>query len=144
MLPIYAATFWEVFWWAKRRRDRADAFAAADALATSLQRPLVIVGAPDRGVTSGYGCGDAARSDVVVDIQPSTCPNSMVADITKTLPFADDSVVVFVACVLEYVADVASAVSELMRISGGNCIFVTVEPWTLTAYMYPGARTILT
>lgn len=110
-------------------------FEAARAEARRLGRPLVVVGAPDGGVTAGYGCGD-----VTVDLAPSTCPRSIVADVTKPLPFADDSVVVFVACVLEYVDDLRGAVAELTRISGGRMFVVRVEPWTLTAYLYPGAR----
>ena len=110
-------------------------FEAARAEARRLGRPLVVVGAPDGGVTAGYGCGD-----VTVDLAGSTCPNSLAADVTKPLPFADDSVVVFVACVLEYVNDMPRAVAELTRISGGRLYVVRVEPWTLTAYLYPGAR----
>jgi ubiquinone/menaquinone biosynthesis C-methylase UbiE len=67
----------------------------------------------------------------------------MVADITKQLPFHDNSVVVFVSCVLEYVDDVDAAIKELMRISGGHLYVVRVEPWTATAYLYPGAKRTL-
>lgn len=130
-----AVAAWETGWWLRRRMQRRSMFEAARAEARRLGRPLVVVGAPDGGVTAGYGCGD-----VTVDLAGSTCPNSLVADVTKPLPFADDSVVVFVACVLEYVDDLPRAVAELTRISGGRMFVVRVEPWTLTAYLYPGAR----
>lgn len=117
-----------------RKRMYTLASEASDRLA----RPLVVVGAPDGGVTSGYGCGD-----VTIDIGGSSCPTSMVADITKQLPFHDNSVVVFVSCVLEYVDDVDAAIKELMRISGGHLYVVRVEPWTATAYLYPGAKRTL-
>lgn len=89
-------------------------------------------------MTAGYGCGD-----FTVDLAPSRCPNSIQADITKKLPFNDDSVVVVVMCVLEYVSDANAALRELMRISGGNLFVVRVEPWTLTSLLYPGAKRTL-
>ena len=55
---------------------------------------------------------------------------------------ANDSAVVFVSCVLEYVSDPEAALQELKRIAGSsaNLFVVFVEPWTLTAALYPGAR----
>jgi len=54
----------------------------------------------------------------------------------------DDSAVVFVSCVLEYVSDPEAALHELRRMAGSpdNLFLVLVEPWTLTAVLYPGAR----
>jgi hypothetical protein len=129
---------WESGWWLRRRLRRSAGYQTALAYARSMNRELVVVGAPDAGATSGYGCGD-----VTVDLQPTTCPISMQLDVTKPLPFANDSVVVFCSCVLEYVSDVNAALSEIERISGGHAFFVGVEPWTLTAYLYPGARRTL-
>jgi len=67
-----------------------------------------------------------------------------VADITKgPIPdVADNSAVVFVSCVLEYVTDIKAALREISRIAGSadNVFVVTVQPWTLTARLYPGAR----
>ena len=130
---------WEVAWWAARRSRRTRVYGEALTEARRLMRPLVVIGAPDRGATSGYGCGD-----LVVDLQASTCPNSLQADITKPLPIADDSVVVFVSCALEYVkGDVLAALREIHRVSGGHAFFVGVEPWTMAAYLYPGAQRTL-
>jgi len=54
----------------------------------------------------------------------------------------DDSAVVFVSCVLEYVSDPEAALHELRRMAGtrDNLFIVFVEPWTFTAALYPGAR----
>lgn len=133
------ALLWEIAWWARRRHERARVYDLALARSRQLGRPLVVVGAPDGGVTSGYPCGD-----VTVDLAPSSCPVALQADISKPLPFADNSVVVFVACVLEYVEDYAAAIRELTRISGGELYAVRVEPWTASAYLYPGAKRALT
>jgi hypothetical protein len=53
---------------------------------------------------------------------------------------ADDSAVVFVSCVLEYVADPALAAAELRRMAGSleNLFIVFVDPWSLTAIALPG------
>lgn len=133
-----ALAAWETAWWARRRARRASVYQEARAAADGLGRPLVVVGAPDGGVTSGYACGD-----LTLDLQPSTCPNSLVVDITQRTPLADDSVVVFVSCVLEYVSDVQGALAEIQRISGGYAYYCGVEPWTITSFAYPGARRTL-
>jgi len=126
---------WEAAWWFIRQQKRKRMYDKATALALRLGRPLIVVGAPDRGTTRGPGCGD-----VTVDIAPSLCPRFVQADICARLPFEDDSTVVFVSCVLEYVADAEAAMRELRRIAGPNLYIARVEPWTLTAYLYPGAR----
>ena len=55
---------------------------------------------------------------------------------------ADDTTVVFVSCVLEYVSDPEAALREMQRMAGSheNLFIVFVAPWTLTAALYPGAR----
>jgi hypothetical protein len=133
---------WEGGWWLARRADRAQKYAAALARARLLQRPLVVVGAPDAMITGGYGCGD-----MTVDLVTSTCPRPVQADITRghSIPLGDNSAVVYVACTLEYVADFNAAVAELRRVAGTDAnIFVTrVEPWTFTAWLFPGAKRVL-
>jgi len=130
---------WEGGWWLRRRWRREKVYDYALAYAHSIGRQLVVIGAPDGGVTGGYGCGD-----LTVDLVTTACPNGLVADVTKPLPLADDSVVVFCSCVLEYVqGDLTAALKEIQRVSGGKAFFVGVEPWTLTAYLYPGAQRTL-
>lgn len=142
MIPLVVGGIvaaWEVAWWARRRARRTAVYREAVVRAARLHRPLVVVGAPDGGVTSGYGCGD-----LTLDLFESpACPRTIAADITKKIPLADDTVVVFVSCVLEYVTDLEAALRELRRVSGGELFVVRVEPWTLTAYLYPGAKRTL-
>ena len=123
---------------------RRRIFDAAARRASELGRPLVVVGDPDAGmhtrIKRAYGCGDMC-------IDKNGCPMctvTKVADLTKGPidGIADDSAVVFVSCVLEYVADPEAALRELRRIAGtpSNLFLVFVEPWTLTAALYPGAQ----
>ena len=127
-----------------RFRERTAAFKAATERATALGRRLVVIGDPDAGLHTrlfrAYGCGD-----VCVDQNGCPkCPVTVVADITKgpIQEIADDSAIVFVSCVLEYVVDLAAALAEIARMAGNstNVFIVTVQPWTLTARLYPGAR----
>jgi len=123
---------------------RTRLFMEAARRARSLQRTLVVIGDPDAGLSTrlrrAYDCGD-----VCVDANGCPmCPVVQVADITAgPIPgIAANSVVVFVSCVLEYVGDLPAALREIQRIAGDleNIYIVTVQPWTLTASLYPGAQ----
>ena len=127
-----------------RFRERSVAFASAMERAIALNRRLVVIGDPDAGfhtrLARAYGCGD-----ICVDLNGCPkCPMTVIADITKgPIPeLAPDSAVVFVSCVLEYVGDLDAALREIARIAGSpdNVFVVNVQPWTLTARLYPGAR----
>ena len=127
-----------------RFRERTAAFKTAAERAAALGRRLIVIGDPDAGMHTrlmrAYGCGD-----VCVDMNGCPkCPVTVVADITQgPIPdIADDSAVVFVSCVLEYVKDLDGALREIARMAGSpdNVFIVTVQPWTLTARLYPGAR----
>jgi len=128
----------------RRFEQRRRAFAAAARRAAELDRPLVVVGDPDAGahtrLVRAYDCGD-----LCLDLHG--CPRCEVmqaADLTAgPVPgIPDDSAVVYVSCVLEYVSDPEAALRELNRMAGSpdNLFLVFVEPWSLTAALYPGAR----
>lgn len=126
-----------------RHRTRTRLFSEAEALARRLGKPLVVVGDPDAGahtaLVRAYGCGD-----VCVDLNGCpACPVAHRVDLTQSrIPMDDGSAVVFVSCVLEYVNDPAAAWRELLRVAGspGNVLIATVQNWTLTGTLYPGAR----
>lgn len=123
---------------------RRQRYEAAVRRASELSRPLVVVGDPDAGAHTrllrAYGCGD-----LCVDLRG--CPRCEVmqaADLTQGAlrGVADDSAVVYVSCVLEYVVDPEAALRELYRMAGSpeNLFLVLVEPYSLTAALYPAAR----
>lgn len=123
---------------------RTRLFMEAAQRARSLQRTLVVIGDPDAGTSTrlrrAYGCGD-----VCVDANGCPmCPVVQAADITAgPVPgITTNSAVVFVSCVLEYVDDLPAALHEVQRMAGDleNIYIVTVQPWTLTASLYPGAQ----
>ena len=128
----------------QRWKARRDLYNQAASRAAALGRPLVVVGDPDAGAHTrlhrAYGCGD-----LCVDLRGCPrCPVVQVADIgAGPVPGVDDdAAVVFVSCVLEYVEDAPAAVRELERMAGSpeNLFAVSVQPWTMTAALYPGAR----
>lgn len=126
----------------RRFAARAEQYQLAQARALAAGRPLVVVGDPDAGLHTrfarAYGCGD-----VCIDLLGCpACPNSVTVDLAKGSGLADNSAVVFVSCVLEYVDDFAGVAKELLRVAGGheNLFIVTVQPWTFTAHLYPGAK----
>lgn len=126
--------------WLRRRTS----FAAAAGRALEIGRPLIVIGDPDAGAHTSwmpaYGCGD-----LCIDLRGCPrCTNYHAADITRgpIADIADDSAVVFVSCVFEYVGDLDAARREVLRIAGdpANVFAITVQPWTFTAALYPGAR----
>lgn len=125
---------WEAAWWQKRCVDRSDTYRRALACSRQTGKPLLVVGAPDRGATS------SPSGDIVLDIGPSRAPVTIQADVCRRIPLPDDSVVAYVSCVLEYVEDLPTALRELRRVARDRIFIVRVQPWTLAAYLYPGAR----
>lgn len=128
----------------QRFDDRKQTFAEASRQAAELDRTLVVVGAPRAGahtrLIGAYGCGD-----VCVDLGGcGTCARSVQHDITSgaVAEVPDNSAVVFVSCVLEYVSDPVAAWRELERMAGdpSRVHLVRVQPWTFTAAFYPGAK----
>lgn len=126
-----------------RFEDRKRLYALAKERAEKTGRTLVVVGDPDGGTHTrfarAYGCGD-----VCLDLHGcAACPVQYEADITKPVTeVPDDSAIVFVSCVLEYVEDIGAASQEILRMAGSteNVFVATVQPWTMTSILYPGAR----
>jgi hypothetical protein len=127
-----------------RHNHRSELFEVARARARLLHRPLVVVGDPDSGLHTrfarAYGCGD-----ICLDLTGCPlCATGHVVDLTQgpNPHVADNSAVVFVSCVMEYVPNVEAVWREVWRMAGGpeNVFMVPVQPWTLTSTLYPGAK----
>ena len=143
---IFGLAAWEALQWYLRVRARTRLYVLAQARARALARPLVVVGdphpnspaaTPGGGLTPGPGCGD-----ICVDLTGCPrCPKGIAVDIGERIPLADDSSVVFVSCVLEYVTDWNAALAELLRVAGSprNLFVVHVTRWSLAGWLYPGA-----
>ena len=126
--------------YAARQRSRSALYRAAESRARCLGRTFVVVGDPDAGATRGPGYGDVCMDLTGCPLAPAGV--GVAADITKHTGIPDDSAVVFVSCVLEYVNDGGAAVREVFRMAGSadNVFLALVQPWTATAHLYPGSR----
>jgi hypothetical protein len=138
--------FRELGMWMSRVQDRKRLYEWAEHRSKELGRPLVVIGNPQGGMTHmGYSTGD-----LCVDLTgcPTAAPGKSVkADITKpgSIPVADDSSVIFVSCVLEYVKDMEKAWNEIIRAAGSpsNVFICHVPKASFTAWLYPGARYVI-
>ena len=135
---------WEtaVAWHRKIRRRQTYLEARKRSLATG--KPLVVVGDPDNGAVNSLTGRDYGEGDVTVDITGCPgCENGVRSRIEDFLPtLGDDSCVLFVCCVLEYVEGGREKMERILRhatrVSGGDRFLVTVEPYCLSAWFYFG------
>ena len=128
-----------------RRSRRRIGYEQALLRSRETGKPLVVLGSPSNGAVNSllgpdYGCGD-----LCIDLGGCAgCATSATGPAELVLgELANDSAVVFVSCTLEYVDDVDRVWSEVLRVSGGDLYVVTVEPLSLTAWFYPGARRVV-
>jgi hypothetical protein len=101
----------------------------------------LVVGDPYNGIGSrfynnfieGYGCGN-----ITIDLTGCPmCPNGVKSDIYSYLKEQDDnSMVIFISCVLEYVDNIDDVIKEIYRVASNNIFIVTVNEYSLSAYFY--------
>jgi hypothetical protein len=126
-----------------RQKDRYYIYKLAESRAKKLNKKLIVFGDPYSGKGSKiynkfmntYGCGD-----IVVDIKLSKkYDNCIEMDMLSYLKTCDDnSNVVFISCVLEYVDNLDEIIGELLRVTGSydNIYVVTVSKYSIFAYLY--------
>ena len=127
----------------RRRWQRQAGYRKAEARARETGKPFVVVGAPRAGwatrIVPTYGCGDLC-------IDMNGCPSCQVArrvDITDMAEFEDDSAVLFVSCVMEYVLDPAKAAQELQRVAGKDLFVFRLPSWTTAHITWNSHQRIL-
>jgi len=130
----------ELFQDISRQKMRESSYNKALQVSKIAKKPLMVVGDPLGGKASqfygpAYGCGD-----LCVDIAGcQTCRNNYKADILDVLKKEEDnSYVIYISFVLEYVDNIDETIEELYRVAGKNeHIFINaVQPYSLTAYFY--------
>ena len=134
---LLAIAAWESAWWAAQKVERRTAYAAALAEARSRGKSLLIVGASD----GEYGCGDAARGDVVLDLRPDRrCPNHIVGNVEDLSRWrAGTFGAALISFTLEHTCDPARAWAELHRVAD-RVFLVTPHPWRRSGRLLPGRR----
>lgn len=134
---------YEVIQGAYRQFLRRTFYTKAQQKAVQINKPLVVIGDPYNGIGSklynsviqGYGCGDET-----VDLTGAPkCPNGIKRDILSYLRRQpDNSKVLFISCVLEYVDDIEDIIKEIYRVAGSidNIFIVSINAYSITAYFY--------
>lgn len=109
-------------------------------------RPLVVVGAPSAGWVTGtlaqYACGHLP----CVDLRGCEACGAAPADVTKVgaIQAKDNSAVVMVAYVLEYVEDPKAAEAEIMRAAGHpSNVFVACAGMSGVTQLATNARRVV-
>ena len=116
----------------QRNFRRYNYYKQALKLSKKLNKKLLVVGCPWSGGFSGkislllklYGCGD-----ILIDIKKkSKCPNHVESDLKSFLTQQEDnSYVIFISVVLEYIDDIEETIIELKRVSGTNIYIVPID-----------------
>lgn len=127
-----------------RQNHRKNIYQQAVIRSKKINKPLIVIGDPYYGKGSrfynmfmkGYECGD-----VTVDLTGCPlCPNGIKNDILSYLKSIkeDNTNVIFISCVLEYVDDIENVIKEINRVAGSsdNIFIVSVNKYTLAAYFY--------
>lgn len=101
---------------------------------------LFIIGDPHNDNKSLDGKADYGCGDVCLDKETGCdlCPQGVKDSLENFLPqLGDNSYVIFVSCVLEYVDNFELMKKELFRVSGGDLFVVNIEPNTLKTLLFP-------
>lgn len=133
MYELYIILFYR-----KSRRKRIYNLAVQRAKETG--KRLFIIGDPNNDNKSIDGKADYGCGDICLDKETGCdiCPNGVKDSLENYLPkLADNSYVVFVSCVLEYVDNFEMVKKELKRVSGGDLYIVHIEPYTLKTQLFP-------
>ena len=140
-LIILSLVLYELFIvliWRKRRRKKIYKLALQRTKKTG--KRLFIIGDPNNDNKSIDGKADYGCGDICIDKETGCdiCPNGIKDSIENFLPkLPDNSYVVFVSCVLEYVDNFEMVKKELFRVSGGDLFIVNIEPYTLKTTFFP-------
>jgi hypothetical protein len=127
-------------YWRNYYRGNYYKLATARALATD--KPLIVIGCPHNGLGSKFHGPAYGSGNFVIDISGCTkgiCKDVMERDIVDSLKvFEDNSCVIFVSCVLEYVENIVDAIKEIKRVAGSpdNIFIVTVGTSSWVSYYY--------
>jgi hypothetical protein len=122
------------------RRSYYYKMAAKHAL--KIDKPLIVIGCPHNGLGAkfhGYAYGPGNFTIDISGCSKGVCEDVIERDIVDSLKtFEDNSCVVFVSCVLEYVEKIDEAIKEINRVAGDqkNIFIVTVGTSSLISYYY--------
>lgn len=132
-----------------RNYYRGHYYKLAAAKALELDKPLIVVGDPHNGKGSNFHGPAYGSGNFVIDI--SGCTKGICQDVIERNAldsfkiFEDNSCVIFVSCVLEYIdqKDIDATIKEMQRVAGSNdnIFVVTVGAFSWVSYFYLSDKT---
>lgn len=137
-VKIFIATI--VFIWIyciiMMHRARRTNYECALVLSRQINKPLLVIGDPDKGLACSWLGPQYGTGDVCIDLKPKTA-GVIAADMNEYLAkLPSDSHVIYISGVLEYVPDIKTAIREIKRVSGGNLYITRVQWFSPVAYVY--------
>ena len=74
----------------------------------------------------------------MIDLKSSKkCKNSIDIDLLEYLKKQENnSLVIFISCVLEYIDNIEETIKEINRVANNNIFIVTVNKYSFSAYFY--------
>lgn len=121
ILAVIVVAF-EVVQMIRRKRRARYLFTRAKARSQQTGKPLLVVGDPDASLKNRILGRDYECGNTCLDLRGcQKCPVSVTSDAYEYLSDQDDdSAVVFVSCVIEYVPDPHQLEQEIQRVSNGD------------------------
>lgn len=123
-----------------RKWRRKGIYEMAVEKARETGKRLFIIGDPHNDNKSLDGKADYGCGDLCLDKETGCdlCPQGVKDSLENFLPgLPDNSYVIFVSCVLEYVDNFEMVKRQLARVSGGDLFVVNIEPNTLKTLLFP-------
>lgn len=106
----------------RRKKKAENLFWRAKARSDQTGKPLLVIGDPDASLKNRLLGRDYECGSTCIDLRGcKKCPVSITSDAYEYLAQQeDDSAVIFVSCVLEYVPDPHLLEQEIQRVSNGD------------------------
>lgn len=142
VVVIILVIFNEIYQSNLRNYNRSYLYKMAVTRSLELDRPLIVIGDPHNGIGAKIYGAAYGSGNFVIDISGCSkeiCEDVIERDIVDSLKaFHDDSCIIFISCVLEYVENIDDSIKEITRVSGSNdnVFVVTMGTSSCASYYY--------
>lgn len=120
----------------KTQNKRSGTYWKAVTRAKETGKPLLVIGDPLKGMSSGLFGQSYGYGNKCVDIEPhnNKCEKMDAYELLRR--YKNNSCVIFCSCVLEYVPNVNILINEIYRVGGGDHYIVSVPVYQLPTHFY--------
>ena len=123
----------------KRKITRRICFKKAEERAKLTGKKLLVIGDPYNGIASKSTGSDYNCGDLCIDLTGCPkCKNSIKTKLENIINKINlNEYIVYISCVLEYVDNIDLIIENLNKMNEKDLFIVNVEPYSLSAYLYP-------